>query len=306
MQLWWNGWGRFMPDGDLQEFEAEADVQTGSLLIDIDGFEGPLDVLLTLARTQKVDLRQVSILQLAEQYLQFVAEARKLRLELAADYLVTAAWLAYLKSRLLLPIEEKAEDEVDADEMAARLAFQLQRLEAMRKSAAALFGRDQLGRDVFARGVPETVVVEKDIEWKCGLLDLLGAYAKIKSKGSYRPLHVERAKAYAMEQALERLRTVVGETPNWTRLEMFLPDDWRETTMTRSAIASTFAASLELAREGQISLRQTEVFGPIYLRDVTEDDVAPDLTEGLDAAVVTDNAPSIRERHIRRARKDVA
>jgi len=283
-----------MPDGDLQEFEAE----TNSLLIDVDGFEGPLDVLLTLARSQKVDLRQVSILQLAEQYLAFVAEARKLRLELAADYLVTAAWLAYLKSRLLLPVEEKAEDEIDADEMAARLAFQLQRLEAMRKAAATLFGRDQLGRDVFARGTPETVVVEKQIEWKCSLIDLLGSYAKIKSKGSYRPLHVERAKAYAMESALERLRTVIGETPNWTRLEMFLPEGWRDTQMTRSAIASTFAASLELAREGQISLRQSEAFGPIYLRDFTEDDLAPDLTSGLDAAVATDVAPRPQRRDL--------
>lgn len=283
-----------MPDGDLQEFEAE----TNSLLIDVDGFEGPLDVLLTLARAQKVDLRQVSILQLAEQYLAFVAEARKLRLELAADYLVTAAWLAYLKSRLLLPVEEKAEDEVDADEMAARLAFQLQRLEAMRKAAAALFGRDQLGRDVFARGLPETVIVEKRIDWKCSLIDLLGSYAKIKSKGSYRPLHVERAKAYAMEEALTRLRSVIGETPNWTRLEMFLPQDWRNSQMTRSAIASTFAASLELAREGQISLRQTEVFGPIYLRDVSEDDIAPDLTTGLDAAVVAEAGPQPQRRNL--------
>ncbi len=283
-----------MPDGDLQEFEAE----TNSLLIDVDGFEGPLDVLLTLARAQKVDLRQVSILQLAEQYLAFVAEARKLRLELAADYLVTAAWLAYLKSRLLLPVEEKAEDEVDADEMAARLAFQLQRLEAMRKAAAALFGRDQLGRDVFARGLPETVIVEKRIDWKCSLIDLLGSYAKINSKGSYRPLHVERAKAYAMEEALTRLRSVIGETPNWTRLEMFLPQDWRNSQMTRSAIASTFAASLELAREGQISLRQTEVFGPIYLRDVSEDDIAPDLTTGLDAAVVAEAGPQPQRRNL--------
>ena len=281
-----------MPDGDLQEFEAE----TNSLLIDVDGFEGPLEVLLTLARAQKVDLRQVSILQLAEQYLAFVAEARKLRLELAADYLVTAAWLAYLKSRLLLSVEEKAEDEVDADEMATRLAFQLQRLEAMRKSAAALFGRDQLARDVFTRGTPETVTVQKKIEWKCSLMDLLGSYAKIKSKGAYSPLHVERAKAYAMEEALSRLRTVIGETPNWTRLEMFLPEDWRDQKMTRSAIASTFAASLELAREGQISLRQSEVFGPIYLRDVTEDDLSPDLTAGLDAAVVTENQPRESQR----------
>ena len=285
-----------MPDGESLDFEAESN----SLLIDIDGFEGPLDVLLTLARNQKVDLRQISILQLAEQYLAFVRAARALRLDLAADYLVTAAWLAYLKSRLLLPVEEKAEDEPDADEMAARLAFQLQRLEAMRKAAATLFGRDQLGRDVFARGKPEVVTVEKQIDWTCRLMDLLGSYAKAKSASSYRPLHIERAKAHSMEEALVRLRGVVGDTPNWTRLEMFLPEDWRNEKMTRSAIASTFAASLELAREGHVALRQTEMFGPIYMRDVTEDDLAPDLTEGLDAAVVTDH-PRQRRRipHLR-------
>lgn len=273
-----------MPDGDLKEFEADAD----SLLVDIDGFEGPLDVLLTLARSQKVDLRQVSILQLAEQYLAFIAAARRLRLELAADYLVTAAWLAYLKSRLLLPVEKSDEAEPDADEMAARLAFQLQRLEAMRKAAAQLFGRDRLDQDVFQRGQPESVVVEKSIDWTCSLMDLLGAYAQQKSKHSYRPLHVERPKAYAMEEALRRLRTVIGETPNWTRLEMFLPENWRDEKLTRSAIASTFAASLELAREGAITLRQNETFGPIYLRDVEEQDAAPNMTKGLDAAVVTD------------------
>ncbi len=283
-----------MHDGGTERFGGAPN----SLLIDIDGFEGPLDVLLTLARSQKVDLRQVSILQLAEQYLAFVAEARKLHLELAADYLVTAAWLAYLKSRLLLPVEEKAEDEIDADEMAARLAFQLQRLEAMRKSAAALFGRDQLNRDVFMRGLPETVMVNKKTGWKCSLLDLLGSYARIKSRKPYSPLHVERPKAYAMEEALGRLRTFIGETPNWTRLEMFLPQDWRDKALTRSAIASTFAASLELAREGQISMRQTEVFGPIYLRDMMEEDASGGTASGLDAAVVTERVSGKQRRNL--------
>ena len=251
-----------MPDGDIQDFDAGPE----SLLLDIDGFEGPLDVLLTLARTQKVDLRQVSILQLAEQYLAFIAAARKLRLELAADYLVTAAWLAYLKSRLLLPVEESADGEPDADELAARLAFQLQRLEAMRKAAAQLLARDQLGRDVFARGTPENVSVERKTTWKATLFDLLSAYAQQKSKGDYRPLRIERAKTYAMEEALKRLRSVMGDVPTWTRLEMFLPADWRNEKMCRSAIASTFAASLELAKEGVLSLRQSEAFGPIYMR----------------------------------------
>lgn len=252
-----------MPDGDFQEFEAGAD----SLLVDIEGFEGPLDVLLMLARTQKVDLRQVSILQLAEQYLAFISAARKLRLELAADYLVTAAWLAYLKSRLLLPVEESDDGEPDAEEMAARLAFQLQRLEAMRKAAAQLLGRDRLGRDVFARGAPESVSVEKSITWTATLYDLLSAYARQKSQNSYRPLHIERPKAYAMEQAMARLRNTLGDAPNWTRLEMFLPEDWRDERLSRSAIASTFAASLELAREGVLNLKQDEPFGPIYLRN---------------------------------------
>lgn len=259
-----------MPDGEVHEFDAD----TGALLVDIDGFEGPLDVLLTLARTQKVDLRQISILQLAEQYLAFISAARRLRLELAADYLVTAAWLAYLKSRLLLPAEESGDGEPDADEMAARLAFQLQRLEAMRKCAAQLLARDQLGRDVFARGAPETVSVERSTTWKATLYDLLSAYARQQSSADYRPLHIERAKTYAMEEALKRLRTVVGDMPSWTRLEMFLPADWRDPKLCRSAIASTFAASLELAKEGVLSLRQTEMFGPIYMRMPGAEDAA--------------------------------
>ena len=251
-----------MPDGELQEFDRGTD----ALLIDVEGFEGPLDVLLTLARTQKVDLRQVSVLQLAEQYLSFVSAARRLRLELAADYLVMAAWLAYLKSRLLLPPAETDDGEPDADEMAARLAFQLQRLEAMRQAAARLMGRDRLGRDVFARGAPETVTVEKSVTWSSTLYDLLSAYAQQKSRDAYRPLHIERPKCFAMEDAMRTLRGVVGVMPDWTRLEAFLPADWRGERQSRSGIASTFAASLELAREGVLSIKQSEPFGPIYLR----------------------------------------
>ena len=239
------------------------------LVLDIDGFEGPLDVLLMLARAQRVDLREISILQLAEQYLAFVQAARRLRLELAADYLVAAAWLAWLKSRLLLPAEEKPAEEEDADEAAARLAFRLARLEAMRKVAAKLMCRDRLGRDVLARGAPEKVVLEKCIAWRCSLHDLLSAYARGRSRRAYTPLHVERPKAYAMEEALGRLRRVMGDVPSWTRLEAFLPDEWREgdePIRARSAIASTFAASLELAREGLLDLDQPEPFGPIYLR----------------------------------------
>ncbi len=252
-----------MLDG-VNDSAAEAD--SGSLLIDIEGFEGPLDVLLTLARQQKVDLRHISILQLAEQYLAFIDSARELRLELAADYLVTAAWLAYLKSRLLLPPEESPEGEPDADEMAKRLAFQLQRLEAMRKAAARLMARDQLGRDVFVRGAPDPVAVDKQTEWRATLLDLLQAYARTKTRAAYTPLHIERPKIYAMEDALKRLTSTLGMAVEWTLLQEFLPEDWREERLMRSALASTFAATLELARDGIVSLQQEENFGPIYLR----------------------------------------
>lgn len=236
------------------------------LRLDIDGFEGPLDLLLTLARQQKVDLREVSILQLADRYLAFIDAARDLRLEIAADYLVTAAWLAYLKSRLLLPPDPAEEDAPDAEDMAARLAFQLQRLEAMRGVAAQLMARDRLGRDVFARGAPDPMVVERETEWRVTLLDLLKGYARCSTRAAYTPLHVERPKIYAMEDALRRLGQSLGTALDWTRLQAFLPEDWREPALARSAVASTFAATLELARDGALSLRQTEPFGPIDLR----------------------------------------
>ena len=241
-----------MPDGDL--------------LLDIDGFEGPLDLLLALARQQKVDLREVSILQLAESYLAWIDAARDLRLEIAADYLVTAAWLAYLKSRLLLPPDPAQDDGPDAEEMAARLAFRLQRLEAMRGAAARLMARDRLGRDVFARGAPDPMEIERRTEWRATLLDLLQGYARCSTRAAYTPLHVERPKVYAMEDALRRIGTSLGTALDWTRLQDFLPADWREPRLARSALASTFAASLELARDGALALRQGEPFGPIELR----------------------------------------
>ncbi len=237
-----------------------------SFLLDIDGYEGPLDLLLTLARQQKVDLREVSILQLADRYLAFIDAARHLRLEIAADYLVTAAWLAYLKSRLLLPPDPTTDDGPNAEEMAARLAFQLQRLEAMRAAASRLMARDRLGRDVFARGAPDPLVVERQTEWRVTLLDLLQGYARSSTRAAYTPLHVERPKIYAMEDALRRLGQTLGTALDWTQLQDFLPLDWREPRMVRSAVASTFAATLELARDGALALRQAEPFGPIELR----------------------------------------
>ena len=237
-----------------------------ALLIDVDGFEGPLDVLLTLARGQKVDLRRISILQLAEQYLAFVSAARKLRIELAADYLVMAAWLAYLKSRLLLPPPD-TEDGPSAEELATNLAFQLERLEAMRTAAAQLMARDQLGREIFARGQEETMTVKTDIEWTASLSDLLNAYSRIKTRDYYQPLHMKRAPVYSLEDAVKRLREMVGVSVNWQVLASYIPSEWLSTpTKRKSALASHFSAMLELVKQGDAEIRQDDTFGPIELR----------------------------------------
>ncbi|MDH3665359.1 MAG: segregation/condensation protein A [Paracoccaceae bacterium] len=248
------------PPGDLPEVDGDA------LSVSVDGFEGPLDLLLMLARTQKVDLRKVSVLQLAEQYLEFVNKARALRLELAADYLVMAAWLAFLKSRLLLPPPHE-DGGPSGEELAAHLAFQLERLEAMRRAAAQLMGRDQLGRDFFARGMTETVTVKRQTEWTANLADLLRAYSRVRTRDEFRPLQVDRSAIFTMDQALERLKHVIGMAMEWGDLASFLPDGWSlEPAKRRSAIASTFAASLELAKLGQVEIRQDKTFAPIYLR----------------------------------------
>ena len=237
-----------------------------ALIVDVDGYEGPLDLLLTLARRQKVDLRQIPILQLAEQYLRFVEAARRLRIELAADYLVMAAWLAYLKSRLLLPPDPE-EDGPSAEDLAAHLAFQLERLQAMREAAARLMARDRKGRDFFARGVPEDVTLTRRYRYDATLLDLLQAYARLRTRDEFRPWAFDRNDVYSLDEALERLRRMLGDIPGWARLSDFLPLEWRaQPGRRRSATAATFAASLELAREGRLELRQPETFAEIELR----------------------------------------
>lgn len=237
-----------------------------ALIVDVDGFEGPLDLLLNLSRTQKVDLRRISVLQLAEQYLSFVNRAKALRIELAADYLVMAAWLAFLKSRLLLPPEPGAEGP-SAEDMAAHLAFQLERLAAMREAAARLMGRDQLGRDFFARGLEEGVERVRRVQYSASLLDLMQAYARIRTRDEFRPYAFDRKDVFTMEQALERMRPLMGFAGEWTDLTSYLPEGWGlDPKRRRSATAATFAASLELAKQGHIEIRQTETFAPITLR----------------------------------------
>ncbi len=240
--------------------------QEGGLVVDVDGFEGPLDLLLSLSRTQKVDLRRISVLQLAEQYLAFVDQAKSLRIELAADYLVMAAWLAYLKSRLLLPPDPSA-DGPSGEDLAAHLAFQLERLSAMRDVAARLMGRDQMGRDFFVRGVPEDVTRTRKVIWTATLLDLMQGYARIRTRDEFRPYAMDRDHVYTMEQALDRMRGLIGFAGEWADLSSFLPDGWNaDPARRRSATASTFAATLELARSGQIEIRQSESFAPIGIR----------------------------------------
>lgn len=237
-----------------------------ALIVDVDGFEGPLDLLLTLSRTQKVDLRKISVLKLAEQYLGFVEQARTLRIELAADYLVMAAWLAFLKSRLLLP-PEPGDAGPSAEDLAAHLAFQLERLQAMRDAAARLMGRDQLGRDFFPRGLPEDVTHHRVITYTATLLDLMRAYARIRTRDDFRPFVMDREHVFTMEQALDRLRGLIGYAGDWAELTSFLPEGWNVTPMARrSATAAHFAAVLELAKAGQITLRQGDTFAPIQLR----------------------------------------
>jgi segregation and condensation protein A len=244
-------------------------VAAEALIIDVDGFEGPLDLLLTLSRTQKVDLRKISVLELAHQYLAFVEKAKALRLELAADYLVMAAWLAFLKSRLLLP-PDPSEEGPTGEELAAHLAFQLERLQAMRDSAARLMGRDQLGRDFFARGQIEVVERVKKVTYTATLLDLMQGYARLRTRDDFRPFVMDRDSVFTMEQALERMRDLIGYTGEWTDIVSYLPDGWaNDSVKRRSATAATFAASLELVKEGHLEIRQSESFAPIELRKRT-------------------------------------
>lgn len=257
-----------MSDSDFEEdtMSVSERLAAEALIVDVDGFEGPLDLLLTLGRTQKVDLRKVSVLQLARQYLAFVERAKKLRLELAADYLVMAAWLAFLKSRLLLP-PDPTEEGLSGEDLAAHLAFQLERLQAMRDCAARLMARDRLGRDVFARGITTDVSRVRKVEYTATLLDLMQGYARLRTRDEFRPFVMDRDAVFTMEQALDRMRGLIGFAGDWADISTFLPEGWEsDPARRRSATAATFAASLELVKEGRLEIHQADTFAPIHVR----------------------------------------
>ena len=231
--------------------------------LSLDGWEGPLDLLLSLSRAQKVDLSQISILQLVEQYLTYLAEARALKLEIAADYLVMAAWLAYLKSCLLLPKDPEVDP--SPEEIALRLQMRLQRLDAMREAGARLMGRDRLGRDVFGRGSPEGLRLVRKSDWQVRDFDLFAAYGAIRAR-TQPALHVVHARSVlTLEEAIERVSRMIGSAVEWTRLESFLPHTL-DPQFRKSALASSFVAALELARQGRLEIAQEEPFAPISLK----------------------------------------
>jgi segregation and condensation protein A len=255
-----------------------------ALVIDVSGFEGPLDLLLHLARTQKVDLARISVLALAEQYLSFIEQARRVRLELAADYLVMAAWLAFLKSRLLIPQAPK-DDGPSGEELAATLAFRLRRLEAMRDAAGRLVNRDRLGRDFFARGAPELIPVEQNSAYEATLYDLLSAYASLRQRQSVTNVIIARRRVWSLAEARLMLAHLVGDLPDWTALDSFLIRYSSDPEERSTAIASSFAATLELVREGRIEIRQDGAFAELYMRTgarpLTDADIAA-MEAGLD------------------------
>jgi segregation and condensation protein A len=251
-----------------QEFETELAERSGdepSLMVDVEGFEGPLDLLLTLARQQKVDLAKISILALADQYLAFIEEARKMRLELAADYLVMAAWLAYLKSRLLLPEQHPAEG-LSAEEMANALALRLRRLEAIRKFAEQLMNRPQLGRDVFQRGQPEPIAEIKHPQWSATLYDLLSAYASRRQIQTRSVVRVAKRTVWSLAEAREALERLIGQSMDWSPLDQYLVAYLSDPAMHATVLASSFAAALEMIREGRLEAHQQGAFSPLYLR----------------------------------------
>lgn len=248
------------PDAVLAPVEEE---DGDRLTIDIDGWEGPLDLLLTLARTQKVDLRAISILQLVEQYLGFIENARALKLELAADYLVMAAWLAYLKSALLLPKDPTIDP--SPEELALRLQLRLERLNAMRESGARLMARDRIGRDIFLRGAPEGLRVVRTTAWDCSFFELISAYGQIQARNAPVMHVVKRRAVMTLEEALDRVSSMIGTVLNWTSLEAFLPVG-ADAALRKSALASSFLAMLELAKQGRLELNQEEAFAPLMVR----------------------------------------
>ncbi len=258
------------------EFEVDRAVNEPAFTVDVEGFEGPLDLLLELARRQKVDLARISILELADQYLAFVEAARKHRLELAADYLVMAAWLAYLKSRLLLPSPPKEAAE-DAGDLAEKLAARLRRLEVIRRAADLLMERPQLGRDVFARGHPESIDLPGKANYSATLYELIAAYARQSQKRARTFVRMKPREVWTMAQARDALGRLLGDALDWVSLDHWLLEYGVDPKLRRSARASSFSASLELVREGRIELRQEDHFAPLFLRKLEPDEIGPKL-----------------------------
>ncbi len=266
-----------------------------AFLLDIDGYEGPIDVLLEMARNQKVDLREISILQLVRQYLSFIDRAKELRLELAAEYLVMAAWLAYLKSRLLLPQEKTEGAELSGDQMAEALQFQLRRLEAMRDAGQKILKRPRLGVNVFARGMPEGLRTKYETNWQVNLYDLLKAYGDINRRKEYKTYALPTFNIMSMEDAADRLSKMLGNLPRtgphsvWTTLQSFIPEGITDPLLVRSSVASTFTAGLEMAKQGKLEIRQDGAFRTIYLRTAnraeqnTQQSPQPENTTGQES-----------------------
>jgi segregation and condensation protein A len=289
--------------GSPDHIPADERSASETLIVTLDGFEGPLDLLLALARTQKLDVSKLSILALAQQYLDFIAVARALRLEVAADYLVMAAWLAFLKSKLLLPAEEKQEDGPTGQELAAQLAFRLQRLEAMRDAVARIMNRRQLGVDIFARGMPEGVRTIRSSEFHASVYDLLTAYASQRKKAASQTVQWGGRTVWSIKDARNRLEQLLGQSldvagGDWAVLDQFLTEFVLEPELSRTARASTFGATLELAREGFVEIRQSEPFGPIYIRWLkkpfeSDADAPPETGAGPQEASDADEPPRV-------------
>ncbi len=260
------------PPEDMVFVAPEGEHEADSLLLNLDGYEGPIDVLLEMARNQKVDLREISILQLARQYLAFIERAKDLRLDLAAEYLVMAAWLAYLKSRLLLPREKDETGEPSGEAMAEALSFQLRRLESMREAATKLMKRPQLGINIHARGAPEGLHTAYNATYKDTLFDLLKAYGDIRRRAEATVYELPVFSVMTMEEAVDRMTKMLGNLPKsgpfsvWTTLSSFMPENITDPLLRRSSLASTFTAGLELAKQGKVEIRQDGLFRPIYLR----------------------------------------
>ena len=254
-----------LSDWDQGEERSDASLDE-TLVVDVEGFEGPLDLLLALARTQKVDLGRISVLALAQQYLDFISEARRLRLEIAADYLVMAAWLAFLKSKLLLPTEPSEEGEPTGAELAALLAFRLKRLHAMREVSAQLMTRKRLGRDVFGRGLPEPTRITRKSIYDANVYDLLKAYSQQRQRTATRTWQVRQRTVWSLKEAREELERLLGITCDWAPLDQLLAEFLVEPELRKTALASSFTATLEMTREGALEISQSKLFAPLLIR----------------------------------------